>query len=60
MGWEGNSIILLHAEAERLFYMERKMSQDRGALECMVCLDNCGKFCVTLVGVRVSKESGRK
>lgn len=60
MGWERNSVILLHAEVERLFDIERKMSQDREALECTVCLDNCGKFCVAVVGVRVSKESGRK
>lgn len=60
MGWERNSVILLHAEVERLFDIERKMSQDREALECMVCLDNCGKFCVAVVGVRVSKEGGRK
>lgn len=60
MGWERNSVILLHAEVERLFDKERKMSQDREALECMVCLDNCGKVCVAVVGVRVSKESDRK
>lgn len=31
MAWERNSVILLHAEVERLFDIERKMSQDRGA-----------------------------